>query len=179
MKLKSYAQIYARKKGVGEVFPSPLRAAGADVLPPWSFADLSNFFSFGRIFGLHKTTIQPTMAKGSKLLSALDRYKGVDHKLEHQKKLQKQAEKRKRSRAEDDQDEAVLEDAIKEAEETVLAPAGKKDKKGAKRAKVEVAEPESEEEDEEEVDGEEWETDDEDKTHAVRSILSASRRNIC
>jgi rRNA-processing protein EBP2 len=98
------------------------------------------------------------MAKGSKLLAALDREKGVDHKLERQKKQQKAAEKRKRSRVEDQEDEAVLEDAIKEAEETVSgAAAGKKDKKGAKRAKVE------QEEDEEE----EWETDDEDKTHAV------------
>ncbi|KAG9762598.1 Ebp2-domain-containing protein, partial [Aureobasidium melanogenum] len=97
------------------------------------------------------------MAKGSKLLAALDREKGVDHKLERQKKQQKAAEKRKRSRAEDQEDEAVLEDAIKEAEETVSgAAAGNKDKKGAKRAKVE------QEEDEEE----EWETDDEDKTHA-------------
>ncbi|KAG9858711.1 Ebp2-domain-containing protein, partial [Aureobasidium melanogenum] len=98
------------------------------------------------------------MAKGSKLLAALDREKGVNHKLERQKKQQKAAEKRKRSRVEDQEDEAVLEDAIKEAEETVSgAAAGKKDKKGAKRAKVE-----QEEEDEEE----EWETDDEDKTHA-------------
>ncbi|KAH0009774.1 Ebp2-domain-containing protein, partial [Aureobasidium melanogenum] len=89
---------------------------------------------------------------------ALDREKGVNHKLERQKKQQKAAEKRKRSRVEDQEDEAVLEDAIKEAEETVSgAAAGKKDKKGAKRAKVE-----QEEEDEEE----EWETDDEDKTHA-------------
>ncbi|KAG9584479.1 Ebp2-domain-containing protein, partial [Aureobasidium melanogenum] len=98
------------------------------------------------------------MAKGSKLLAALDREKGVNHKLERQKKQQKAAEKRKRSRVEDQEDEAVLEDAIKEAEEAVSgAAAGKKDKKGAKRAKVE-----QEEEDEEE----EWETDDEDKTHA-------------
>ncbi|KAH0352758.1 Ebp2-domain-containing protein, partial [Aureobasidium melanogenum] len=98
------------------------------------------------------------MAKGSKLLAALDREKGVNHKLERQKKQQKAAEKRKRARVEDQEDEAVLEDAIKEAEETVSgAAAGKKDKKGAKRAKVE-----QEEEDEEE----EWETDDEDKTHA-------------
>ncbi|KAG9519665.1 Ebp2-domain-containing protein, partial [Aureobasidium melanogenum] len=97
------------------------------------------------------------MAKGSKLLAALDREKGVDHKLERQKKQQKAAEKRKRSRVEDQEDEAVLEDAIKEAEETVSgAAAGNKDKKGAKRAKVE----------QEEDEDEEWETDDEDKTHA-------------
>jgi hypothetical protein len=102
-----------------------------------------------------------TMVKGSKLLAALDREKGVDHKLERQKKQQKAAEKRKRSRVEDQEDEAVLEDAIKEAEEPVAGAAGlkkeKKDKKGAKRARVEQG-------DEEE---EEWETDDEDKTHAV------------
>jgi rRNA-processing protein EBP2 len=101
------------------------------------------------------------MVKGSKLLAALKNEKGFDPKLERQKKQQKAAEKRKRSRVEDQEDEAVLEDAIKEAEETVLDAAGskkeKKDKKGAKRAKVEQ---------EDEVE-EEWETDDEDKTHAV------------
>ncbi|KAI5203307.1 Ebp2-domain-containing protein [Aureobasidium subglaciale] len=105
------------------------------------------------------------MVKGSKLLAALDREKGVNHKLEHQKKQQKAAEKRKRSRAEDQEDEAVLEEAIKDAEETVSGAAGKKekkDKKGAKRAKV-VQQEEVEAEDE---DDEEWESDDEDKTHA-------------
>lgn len=35
------------------------------------------------------------MAKKSKLLAALDAHKGRDYKLEHQKKLQKQAERRK------------------------------------------------------------------------------------
>ncbi|KAL8706864.1 MAG: hypothetical protein Q9201_000133 [Fulgogasparrea decipioides] len=39
------------------------------------------------------------MAKGSKLLSALDAHRNVDHRLERQKKLQKQAAKRKRSRS--------------------------------------------------------------------------------
>ena len=38
------------------------------------------------------------MAKDRKLKAALDRHKGVDHKLEHQKKLQKQAEKRKKQK---------------------------------------------------------------------------------
>ncbi|KAI5275888.1 Ebp2-domain-containing protein [Aureobasidium subglaciale] len=108
------------------------------------------------------------MAKGSKLLAALDREKGVNHKLEHQKKQQKAAEKRKRSRVEDQEDEAVLEEAIKEAEETVLG-AGKKekkDKKGAKRAKVVQQEEVEAEEEAEAEDDEEWESDDEDKTHA-------------
>jgi rRNA-processing protein EBP2 len=106
-----------------------------------------------------------TMVKGSKLLAALKNEKGFDPKLERQKKQQKAAAKRKRSRVEEQEDEAVLEDAIKEAEEeTVAGAAGakkeKKDKKGAKRAKVE-------QEDEDEEVEEEWETDDEDKTHAV------------
>ncbi|KAL8739150.1 MAG: hypothetical protein Q9181_000179 [Wetmoreana brouardii] len=39
------------------------------------------------------------MAKGSKLLSALDAHRNVNHGLERQKKLQKQAAKRKRSRS--------------------------------------------------------------------------------
>ncbi len=38
--------------------------------------------------------------KGSKLLSALDNHKGRNYQLEHQKKLQKQAEKRKRAKRE-------------------------------------------------------------------------------
>ena len=39
------------------------------------------------------------MAKRSKLLAALDAHKGRDFKVEHQKKQQKQAERRKRSKA--------------------------------------------------------------------------------
>ena len=40
------------------------------------------------------------MAREKKLKAGLDRYKGVDYKLERQKKLQKEAEKkRKRSRS--------------------------------------------------------------------------------
>lgn len=129
---------------------------------PSSFANQPLFLNHYTYYKFHKT-----MAKGSKLLAALDREKGVNHKLERQKKQQKAAEKRKRSRVEDQEDEAVLEDVIKEAEETVSGvAAGKKDKKGAKRAKVE-----QEEEDEEE----EWETDDEDKTHAVCLSQCAGR----
>lgn len=119
----------------------------------------------------HKFT---TMVKGSKLLAALDREKGVNPKLERNKRQQKAAEKRKRSRAEDQEDEVVLEDAIKEAEETVLGATGskkeKKDKKGAKRAKVEQ-EDEADEDDE-------WESDDEDKTHAVCLACAADGGNI-
>jgi rRNA-processing protein EBP2 len=131
------------------------------------------------------------MVKGSKLLSALDRYKGVDHKQEHQKKQQKAAEKRKRSRTDDDDDdednnngdEALLANMIKQAEKALASAAsGKKDKKknGAKRAKVEQDEQEDEqdkqaeaviESDSDEPGDEEWESDededDEDKTHAV------------
>ena len=39
------------------------------------------------------------MARDKKLKAALDRYKGVDHKLERQKKLQKEAKKRKQNRS--------------------------------------------------------------------------------
>ncbi|KAK3700789.1 rRNA-processing protein EBP2 [Vermiconidia calcicola] len=50
------------------------------------------------------------MAKDQKLKAALDRYKGVDHKLERQKKLQKQAEKRKKQKRKNkDQDDEELE----------------------------------------------------------------------
>ena len=42
------------------------------------------------------------MAKKSKLLAALDAHKGRDYKLEKQKKLQKQAERRKTSKVSKD-----------------------------------------------------------------------------
>lgn len=57
------------------------------------------------------------MAKEKKLKAALDRYKGVDHKLEKQKKLQKHAEKRKRQKRETDIDVSTAKDAINDAEE--------------------------------------------------------------
>lgn len=44
------------------------------------------------------------MAKSQTLKAALDRHKGVDHKLERQKKQQKQAEKRKRQKRESNGD---------------------------------------------------------------------------
>lgn len=44
------------------------------------------------------------MAKDRKLKAALDRYKGVDHKLEHQKKQQKQAEKKRKPKREEEED---------------------------------------------------------------------------
>ena len=52
------------------------------------------------------------MAKERTLKAALERHKGVDHKLEHQKKLQKQAEKRKRQRRESDLDVSTAKKAV-------------------------------------------------------------------
>ena len=46
------------------------------------------------------------MAKKSKLLAALDAYKGRDYKLEKQKQLQKQAERRKKSKVSKDASES-------------------------------------------------------------------------
>lgn len=57
------------------------------------------------------------MAKKGKLLSALDAHKGRDFKLEHQKKLQKNAEKRKRSKL--DESGAEEEDNSGSEEEAV------------------------------------------------------------
>ena len=48
------------------------------------------------------TPYSGAMARKSKLLAALDAYKGRNHELVKQKKLQKQAEKRKNSRATED-----------------------------------------------------------------------------
>ena len=56
------------------------------------------------------------MAKDRKLKAALDRHKGVDHKLEQQKKLQRQAEKRKRQKKDEDVDVEGLEAAAGAAE---------------------------------------------------------------
>ncbi|KAL1302950.1 hypothetical protein AAFC00_003269 [Neodothiora populina] len=73
------------------------------------------------------------MAKGSKLKAALDNYKGVDKRAEHQKQVQKagvkNAEKRKRARAEGEGEDAVLEKAVNEAAEKTEKKAG--DKKAA------------------------------------------------
>lgn len=68
----------------------------------------------------------PSMAKRSKLLTALDAHKGVNYKLENQKKQQKQAEKRKRSKearigAEPDEAEGGAESEEWESDESGLA----------------------------------------------------------
>ena len=52
------------------------------------------------------------MAKDRKLKAALDRYQGVDHKLEHQKKQQKQAEKKKRQKNEEQAEDEVAIDIV-------------------------------------------------------------------
>lgn len=56
------------------------------------------------------------MAKDRTLKAALGRVKGVDHKLEHQKKVKKQAEKKKRQKRESQVDVDALEDAAAGAE---------------------------------------------------------------
>lgn len=78
------------------------------------------------------------MPKDRSLKAALDRYKGVDHKLEKQKQQQKEAEKRKRSRKQDDVDLDALEAAVAGVEEQeaakVKATSGKQKKKEAAAA---------------------------------------------
>ena len=56
--------------------------------------------------------VQLHMAKGSKLKDALDRLKGVDKRAQHKKKIQKDAEKRKRSKLGTNGEEPLLEDAV-------------------------------------------------------------------
>ncbi|KAJ9629464.1 rRNA-processing protein EBP2 [Taxawa tesnikishii (nom. ined.)] len=118
------------------------------------------------------------MAKGSKLKQALDRYKGVDHKLEKQKKQQKQAEKRKRAKAGDEKDTEILEEAVEKAEEAAEEPAevpkdavelkkerSKKRKRQAAREVDETSAAVAADEDQEDgasEGSEEWETDEED-----------------
>lgn len=127
------------------------------------------------------------MAKGSKLKAALDNFKGVNHKLEHQKQLQKNAEKRKRARVENDDAVAPAAAAVKPSKK-----GGKEVKRDAKRSKLDAAaaaaaadeensdageEEEEEEDDEEESEGEGWETDEE--THAVRLPLVCDATCAC
>lgn len=130
------------------------------------------------------------MAKGSKLKNALDRFKGVDHKLENQKKQQKTAEKRKRSKVEGEDEDVKLDKAVAQATDKTektdkkvkaekSAPPAKKAKKNkaqrqAKRTQAAAAkeveallaeasdasEGEESEEEVTEVGEKDWETDD-------------------
>lgn len=94
------------------------------------------------------------MAKGAKLKDALDKQKGVDHKLEKQKKFQKQALKRKRTRTEevDEETEGV---ALPE-EKLVNGSESKRSKRQKKTAPI-AADAESSDE----AGSEDWETDEE------------------
>ncbi|GAB7364008.1 hypothetical protein MBLNU230_g4567t1 [Neophaeotheca triangularis] len=98
------------------------------------------------------------MAKGSKLKSMLDNYKGVDHKLEKQRKQEKEAEKRKRSRKQSDVDLDALEAAVAGVEK---GEAAKAKANGGKQKKKEAAAAEAAEKLAKTTDGEAggWETD--------------------
>ncbi|KAK5045344.1 hypothetical protein LTR16_011411, partial [Cryomyces antarcticus] len=89
-------------------------------------------------------------SKTLKLKKSLDRLQGVDYKLERQKKLQKQAEKRKRGK------QAATTDA---AEEVVLDGDEEVGGVGANGVVQEGEEDQT-------VDGAEWETDDEEDAEA-------------
>ena len=81
--------------------------------------------------------------KDLKLKNALDRHKGVDHRLESQKRQQKKAEKRKRARSGNEKDDEVPEDAVAHAEE--VAVTGKVAKgRSSKRAKLSPPEEDAE-----------------------------------
>jgi rRNA-processing protein EBP2 len=98
------------------------------------------------------------MAKDRKLKSALDRYKGVDYKLEHQKKQQKQAEKKRRQKSEEQgEDDVAIDvvgsDADEEAEERIRAEVAEQ----LKREELAADAAEEREAVDGEVEG--WETD--------------------
>lgn len=112
------------------------------------------------------------MAKGAKLKAALDRFQGVDHKLERQKKQQKEAEKKRRAKGANGADDEILEGSIakaeKEVEEQLEVPkdavALKEEKASKKRKRSAAPSPQDRQEvaaedDESEASGEEWETD--------------------
>ncbi|SMQ48555.1 unnamed protein product [Zymoseptoria tritici ST99CH_3D7] len=97
------------------------------------------------------------MPKNLKLKEALNRHKGVDHKLERQKKLQKEAEKKKRSKkgssveVEDLETAAEQEEDIQAANLATSPAERRREKKSAKKA-------EKAQQTNGEADG--WETDD-------------------
>ncbi|KAG8631412.1 hypothetical protein KVT40_000552 [Elsinoe batatas] len=104
------------------------------------------------------------MAKGAKLKDALDRQKGIDHKLEKQKRLQKKALKRKRSRtevaeegSEVEEDETELQFHTPKASRDEKTPKSKRQKKDA----VAASEDASDEEIPSPDGSEDWETADE------------------
>ena len=99
------------------------------------------------------------MAKDRKLKAALDRHKGVDYKLEHQKKRQKQATKKKRPKKDEpDDDELAIDvvgsDADEEAEALIRAEVAQQ------LARETVAADAAEELDAVDGEVEGWETDD-------------------
>lgn len=76
------------------------------------------------------------MAKGAKLKDALDQHKGVDHRLEKQKRMQKKALKRKRTQTDDvengdqsQEDETELQFHTPKASRDEKTPKSKKQKK--------------------------------------------------
>lgn len=97
------------------------------------------------------------MAREKTLKAALDRHKGVNHKLEHQKKLQKLAEKRKRAKKAPDQDGADIEQLRGGLEELLEAEAIATDPNKSKKVKKAANKAEAEEKLNGEADG--WETD--------------------
>lgn len=100
------------------------------------------------------------VAKGATLKGALEREKGVNHHLLRQKKLQKEAAKKKRSKKEAEVDVGALEDAVSGAEVA-------KAQKAAKAADEEVAADAAEKVNGE---GEGWETDEEDDEEEVGGV---------
>jgi rRNA-processing protein EBP2 len=91
-----------------------------------------------------------------KLKEALNRHKGVDHKLERQKKLQKEAEKKKRAKKESTVDVDALEAAaevaeVDQAQKRAVNPVQTKREKKAAKAAQQVQKTNGE------ADG--WETD--------------------
>ena len=116
--------------------PTSSKNSKLSELPPPSKSDIS-FLSFPTV-GFCCVIQSLAMAK-SKLLSALDRYKGRDIKLEKQRKAEKDARKRKRVRKEEegdsDEDEEIGGAALNGPNEEKRN--GAKGKKGGKANGVE------------------------------------------
>ncbi|KAK2855720.1 hypothetical protein FQN49_004907 [Arthroderma sp. PD_2] len=94
------------------------------------------------------------MAKKSKLLTALDAHKGRNYDLEHQKKLQKAASKRKQlKKADGEGDEEDAEELKEDA--TQLNGKGKSNNEKAKKGKKDVKKAEEEKEEDEDEDEDE------------------------
>ena len=164
--IKTAAALCSASASGEPLAPTSSKKFKLSMLPPPSKSDIS-FLSFPTVEFC--CAIQSLAMVKSKLLSALDRYKGRDIKLEKQRKAEKEARKRKRARkgeeGNSDEDEEV----------GGVAPNGPKEEKrngakGKKGGKVNEMEKGAEDEAQWETDEDESDEDEDDSEAGVVQI---------